>query len=183
MTLVELFWQYWTSWEQHPRERGKLVLGCLFFPRSTHRWLSYLQTDHHLLRQAQTSPKLVTRIYRPYALRSLGCRERVDHMIEHHEILRESGCEALTYASCLAPLSICSWSSIDGDKIDIKLISLKDGHREGESHLQLHYNDKRLFSLTFLVRERLGIRQLLITRLQGSRKKPVSEWIRRSTKI
>ncbi len=100
MTLVELFWQYWASWEQHPRQRGKLVLGCLFFPRSTHRWLSYLQTDSHLHRQALASPKLVTRIYRPYALRSLSCRERVEHMIDHHKILRASGFEALTSASC-----------------------------------------------------------------------------------
>ena len=39
MTLWHTTWQLW---RQHPRERMKLLLGGLFFAKSTHRWLSYL---------------------------------------------------------------------------------------------------------------------------------------------
>jgi uncharacterized protein VirK/YbjX len=182
MKLSALFTQYWASWARHPRERGKLVLGCLFFPTSTHRWLSYLESHAHLRQQAQASPKLVTRIYRPYALRSLNCRERVTHMIEHHEFLREAGWSDLTQSSCRAPLPIMSWTTDDGNTLTLQLQSLKDGHREGESHIQLLWNGQRLFSLSFLVRERAGAHQLLVTRFHGSRAQAAPEWIRQATK-
>jgi len=182
MKLSALFRQYWASWARHPRERSKLVLGCLFFPTSTHRWLSYLDAHAHLRQQAQLSPKLVTRIYRPYALRSLSCGERVTHMIEHHEFLREAGWSNLTQSSCRTPLPIMAWTTEDGNTLTLQLQSLKDGHREGESHIQLLWNGKRLFSLSFLVRERAGAHQLLVTRFHGSRAQAAPEWIRQATK-
>lgn len=183
MTLSKLFRQYWAAWTRHPRERGKLALGCLFFPKATHRWLSYLQTNTHLRQQAQLSPKLVTRIYRPYALRSLNCGERVTHMIQHHEYLRSEGWSSLTQASCSTPLPIMAWRSDDGDTAHLQLLSLKDAHREGESHIQLLWNGARLFSLSFLVREQAGLYQLLVTRFQGSRAASAPEWVRRATKL
>lgn len=181
MKLSELFKQYWVAWARHPRERVKLVLGCLVFPGATHQWLSYLNTDAHLRQQSLDFPKLATRIYRPYALRSLGCRERVAHMIQHHDILRRSGWTRLTHASCAAPLPIITWPACDANTVALQLVSLKGGHREGEAHLQLR-NGECLFALSFLVRERAGVHQLLVIRFQGSQAELAPERIRLATK-
>ena len=182
MKLVGLFKEYWRAWSHHPRERGKLALGCVFFPRATHEWLSYVDKDAHLKNLVREHPKLATRIYRPYALRSLNCSQRVAHIIQHHDILRGAGWSALTAASTRRPLHLISWPSKEGDNISVELVSLIGGHREGESHLQMVWNGHWLLTLTFLIRERSGARELLVTRLQGSQDPSATDWIRSATK-
>ena len=68
-------------WPSQRRERIKLSLGRLIQPGPTHAWLSYLHADELLWQQVQRFPKFVTRIYRPYALRTLSAQQRVEHMI------------------------------------------------------------------------------------------------------
>ena len=182
MALWRLFKVFWKEWDQHPKERAKLVLGSVFFPAATREWLGYLKTRPHLLREASQTPKLATRIYRPYALRTLNCRERVAHMIQHHELLHHTGWGRLTERSSHQPLSISTWPMPDGSVMTLQLVSLKDGHREGETHLQLLWDREWMFSLTFLVCQRHGVQQMLVTRLQGAHGPTASDRIRTSTK-
>jgi len=180
------FWRllrvFWNAWDEHPKERAKLVLGSVFFPAATREWLSYLKASPHLFQEVSQTPKLATRIYRPYALRRLNCRERVTHMIQHHELLHQSGWGRLTELSSQQPLPISTWPMPDGSVVNLQLVSLKDGHREGETHLQLLWNRDWMFSLTFLVSQRQGVQQMLVTRLQGAHGPTASDRIRTATK-
>lgn len=182
LLLPGLLRHYSQAWKDHPRERLKLLLGTAFFPRATSRWLSYLDADTHLQHHARQFPKLVTRIYRPYALRSFNCSQRVTLMIQHHEILRLNGWSNLVDASRNAPLQIAKWTANDGNIVTLQLVSLRDGHREGDHSLQLLWGSEVLFSLTFVLRETQQVRQLLVTRLQGSQNSSAQELIRNATK-
>lgn len=176
----------WRLWRRHPRERVKLLLGGLFFPRATHQWLRYLHERPALWRQVDRFPKLVTRIYRPYALRALGCAQRVQHMTGHYDSLRRIGLCRLLAQSVDQPLDIVQLPTKCGTPARLRLVSLHDGHREGEMHLQLHWAGEWLYSLSFLLRphgHEGGDRvDLVITRLQGTRVDDARERIRSATK-
>lgn len=180
--LIGLLHHHWQAWEQYPRERIKLALGAALFPKATQQWLSYLNANLHLRQQAQNFPKLVTRIYRPYALRSLNCHQRVNLMIQHHEMLRLIGLQGLIHASSEQPLPILTWHTNDGSSITLQLVSLRDGHREGDISFQLRWNSQVIFSITLLLYEIQHLRYLMITRLQGSQTNSAQEFIRNVTK-
>lgn len=176
-------WQTtWGLWKHHPRERVKLLLGGLFFPHSTRRWLAYLHERPALWRQVARFPKLVTRIYRPYALRGLGCTHRVQHMMGHYDSLRQMGLCKLVAQSVDQPLDILHLPTKCGTDALLRLVSVHDGHREGEMHLQLLWAGHWLYSLSFLLRPRGQQVDLVITRLQGSRTGDAREQIRAATK-
>ena len=172
----------WRLWPQHPRERLKLVLGSVLHPRATQAWLRYVRSDALLWQEAAHFPRLITRIYRPYALRRLSCRERVAHMIEHHELLHRLGLRSLLSRSLSQPLTVLTLSGKGGEVAEVRWVALRDGHREGDKHLQFFWNGQWLYSLSFLLREREGQRQLLVTRLQGSKDAQARERIRQATK-
>lgn len=151
---MNLWQQTWRLWQKHPRERAKLVLGWLFYRRATQQWLSYLRADPLLWDQVADFPKLVTRIYRPYALRGLSCRERVAHMVQHHDLLRQQGLRALLERSAQEPLTMLKLPVKGEGAAEVRLQSLHDGHREGETHLQFYWNGEWLYSLSFLLRSR-----------------------------
>lgn len=182
MGLVRHFREYWGAWQRQPRERAKLVLGCIFFPRATGQWLSYLSSHAPLRTLAREYPQLATRIYRPYALRHLNCRERVAHMIAHHDLLRRSEWASLAHLSLSQVVDIIEWTTPAGDTLHLQLMSLQDGHREGELTLRLLWNETTLFSLTFLIRKQAGTPQLLVTRFQGSSSEAAPALIRQATK-
>lgn len=179
---MNLWQQTWRLWRKHPRERAKLVLGWLFYRRATQQWLSYLRADPLLWDQVAEFPKLVTRIYRPYALRGLSCRERVAHMVQHHDLLRQQGLRALLERSAQEPLTMLKLPVKGEGAAEVRLQSLHDGHREGETHLQFYWNGEWLYSLSFLLRSRQDRLQMLITRLQGSNQGASRDWIRQATK-
>lgn len=180
--LLRLLRHYWGTWENYPRERLKLALGAVLFPKATTKWLSYLQASPDLQQQAKRFPKLVTRIYRPYALRSLNCQGRVTLMLQHHEALRLSGLHTLVEASCEFPLIIHTWPVSNGNCVTLQLVSLRDGHREGDLSFQLCWTSQVIFSITLILREHQRNRQLLITRLQGSQTGSAQEMIKNATK-
>lgn len=179
---MKLWVETWRLWRYHPRERLKLVLGWFFYRRATQQWLSYLRAHELLWPQVARFPKLVTRIYRPYALRGLGCLERVQLMVDHHDCLRRRGLLALLERSADLPIDMLQLPTKNGAGAALRLVSLRDGHREGEMHLQLHWAGHWLFSLSFLLRPRDDGLDLLITRLQGSRTTDAREHIRAATK-
>lgn len=180
--LLNLVRHYWGIWKDYPRERFKLALGAVLYPKATTKWLSYLQASPDLQHQAQRFPKLVTRIYRPYALRSLNCHGRVNLMLQHHEALRLSGLHTLVKASCDLPLVIHTWFASNDNYVALQLLSLRDGHREGDLSFQLCWNSEVIFSITLVLRVDRRNWQLLITRLQGSQTGSAQEMIRNATK-
>lgn len=179
---MSLWLDTWRLWRRHPRERVKLLLGWLLFRSATRQWLSYLRADPVLWHQVALFPKLVTRIYRPYALRGLSCRERVAHMVQHHQLLAQQGLRPLLEHSAGQALALLKLPTKGGDVAEVRLVSLADGHREGEGHLQLYWNGQWLYSLSFLLRQQQGRVQMLVTRLQGSNQAESREWIRQATK-
>lgn len=179
---MKLWQTTWKLWKEHPRERVKLVLGALFFRQSTHQWLAYLHERPALWRQVARFPKLVTRIYRPYALRGLGCTQRVHHMMGHYDSLRQMGLCQLVAQSVDAPLDLLRLPTKCGTDAVLRLVSVYDGHREGEMHLQLLWGGEWLYSLSFLLRPRDHQVDMVITRLQGTRAGDARERIRAATK-
>lgn len=169
-------------WQTEPRERMKLALGRVFFPGATKTWLSYLHADEVLWRQVQRFPQFVTRIYRPYALRTLSSHQRVQHMIGHYSALQQLGLRALLEQSVDAPLELMALPNKNQVAARLVLVSVHEGHREGEAHLELHWNGQRLYVLSFLLRQHGHSHQMLVTRLQGSQHLQAKELIREATK-
>ena len=169
-------------WHTEPRERVKLTLGRWLYPGPTRTWLSYLRADEVLWRQVHRFPQFVTRIYRPYALRTLTSHQRVQHMIGHYTALRHLGLRALLEQSVDVPLALVDLPTKGQTPADLQLISVHEGHREGEAHLQMHWNGHRLYVLSFLLRPHHQDHQLLVTRLQGSQDPQARDLIREATK-
>ena len=169
-------------WHTEPRERVKLTLGRWLYPGPTRAWLSYLRADEVLWRQVTRFPQFVTRIYRPYALRTLTSHQRVQHMIGHYNVLRHLGLRALLEQSVDAPLPLVALPTKGQTPAELQLISVHDGHREGEAHLHLNWNGHRLYALSFLLRPHHQDCQLLVTRLQGSQDPQARDLIREATK-
>lgn len=169
-------------WPTQRRERIKLALGRLIQPGPTQAWLSYLHADALLWKQAQRFPKFVTRIYRPYALRTLSAQQRVDHMIGHYDALKQQGLRALLERSLDQPLPLMVLPTKNDVPAHLQLVSVYDGHREGEAHLQLIWNGEKLYSLSFLLRRNNDACQLLVTRLQGPNHAHARDVIRDATK-
>ena len=169
-------------WHTEPRERTKLTLGRWLYPGPTRAWLSYLHADELLWRQVQRFPQFVTRIYRPYALRTLSSHQRVQHMIGHYDVLHRLGLRALLEQSVEVPLQLVTLPTKGQTPAHLQLVSVYDGHREGEAHLQLIWNGHRLYAMSFLLRQHLQDSQLLVTRLQGTQHPDARELIREATK-
>jgi uncharacterized protein len=64
----------------------------------------------------------------------------------------------------------------------MELMSLREGHREGEMSLVLKWQDRVVFSLSFLLSSTEGHTDLIVTRLQGNRDADGREVIRQATK-
>lgn len=179
---MNLWLDTWRLWRHHPRERVKLLLGQLFYPGPTREWLAHLHADPLLWRQVAHFPKLVTRIYRPYALRGLSCRDRVRHMVEHHALVHRLGMRPLLEHSAEQALTLLTLPTKGEGVAEVRLVSLRDGHREGEKHLQFYWGGQWLYSLSFLLRQRHDRVQMLVTRLQGTNHPQARDWIRQATK-
>ena len=180
MTLWKPARDLWRSAE--PRERVKLVLGRVFYPGPTRSWLSFLHADELLWRQAHRLPQLLTRIYRPYALRTLSSHQRVQHMIGHYTALQRLGLRALLEQSVEAPLRLLDLPTKNQTPAHLQLVSVHDGHREGEAHLHLVWNGQTLYALSFLLRQQGEGCQMVVTRLQGTGHPQARELVREATK-
>lgn len=165
-----------------PRERVKLALGRILYPGATRAWLSFVHADELLWRQAHRLPQFVTRIYRPYALRTLSSGQRVQHMIGHYTSLHRLGLRALLEQSVDAPLRLVDLPTKSQTPAHLQLVSIHDGHREGEAHLHLVWNGQLLYALSFLLRPHGSGCQMVVTRLQGTGHPQARELVREATK-
>ncbi len=178
-----------TVWSQvhaqlqaHPRERLKLWLGRFFYPTSTRQWLAFVHANPVLWQQVARFPKLLTRIYRPYGYRPLGCAGRVDLMVAHYELVKQQGLQTLLARCADEPLPVSQASTKTDTPAQLSLLAVRDGHREGEMSLQLHWGDRVLYALSFLLVKRGAGCDLLVTRLQGNRDDDAKDLIRAATK-
>lgn len=172
----------WNLLKDHPRERVKLLLGSVVHRKSTLQWLAFIRAHDVLWQQMEDFPKLLTRIYRPYGFRSLSCVQRVDRIMGHYRLVGQQGLGALLCASAATPLPLCAVATKTGGDATLRLQAIRDGHREGEMSLQLHWGERFLYSVTFMLTEHAGHCDMLVTRLQGSRDGDAKDLIRRATK-
>ena len=176
-------WQdTWKRLKDHPRERMKLLLGQVFHRQATQRWLAFVRQHEVLWQQVDRFPKLVTRIYRPYGFRPLTCTQRVKLMVGHYTLVHEHGLATLLSHSADEPLRLSEALTKSGEAATLHLQAIRDGHREGEMSLQLHWGGRFLYSLTFVLVGHGGTCDLVVTRLQGSRDVDGKELIRQATK-
>ena len=172
----------WVRLKDHPRERAKLVLGRVFHPGATRRWVSFVRSHDVLWQQLASFPKLLTRIYRPYGFRPLSCGQRVTHIVTHYQLVAQQGLGALLQQSADAPLQVSQVDTKSGEQATLRLQAIRDGHREGEMSLQLHWGERFLYSATFLLTPGAEGCELRVTRLQGSRDDDAKDLIRQATK-
>lgn len=176
-------WQdTWARLRAHPRERVKLLLGRLFHPGATRQWLGFVRHHEVLWQQLEGFPKLLTRIYRPYGFRPLSCKQRVERIMDHYRLLAQQGLGALLARSADAPLQMSSVETKNGEPALLHLMAIRDGHREGEMSLQLHWGERFLYSVTFLLAPHADSCEMVVTRLQGSREDDAKDLIRQATK-
>jgi uncharacterized protein len=176
-------WQdTWTRLKTHPRERVKLLLGRVFFPRTTRQWVGFVRAHPVLWQQLVDFPKLLTRIYRPYGFRSLSCDQRVDLIVGHYRLVSQLGLSTLLSHSAQKPLLVSKVETKTGELATLRLQAIRDGHREGEMSLQLYWGEHFLYSATFLLASNADGCDMLVTRLQGSRDDGAKDLIRQATK-
>ena len=176
-------WQdTWARLKAHPRERTKLWLGRLFYPRATREWLGFVRSHDVLWQALEDFPKLLTRIYRPYGFRALNCAQRVDHIVDHYRQVTLQGLGHLLSASAPEALTVAQVDTKTDEKATLRLQAIRDGHREGEMSLQLYWGERFLYSATFLLASHAQQCDMLVTRLQGARDDDAKDLIRQATK-
>ena len=166
----------------HPRERLKFLLGTLLYPRATWMWLRFVRSKKILWDRLPAAPKLLTRIYRPYAFEPLKCQDRVELLLNHYRTLEVAGWSKLFNESVTQAIVLAEVPSKSGDLMVLSLLSLGEGHREGEMSLLLQWQGRVIFTVSFLLASSDHGFNMIITRLHGNRDHDGKEIIRQATK-
>ncbi len=165
------------------KTRFKLMLGRWLHPRSSARWLRFVQHSDILADAIRTLPMAAGKIYRPYLSRQLRCADRVDVLIEHYDFLSRAGLGSLVRAATLADVALASLICKSGAPAQVLLSAARDGHREGELCLKLRYQDETIFAASFvLIANDGGQPALMVGRLQGSACPAARELVRTATR-
>jgi len=164
------------------RERWKIKLGKLIFPKETLRWVRYVREHTYLMSAVSDFPKLLTKIYRPYVSRSYDCKGRVDHLIQHYELARKLKLDILISKAIEQALIIFDSKTKNGQIFQILFKAITDGHREGEVEFQLNWDGKIIYTLTCsFVQLDIGA-ALMISKIQGSSLDSAKDFIKELTK-
>ena len=164
------------------RERWKIKLGKLIFPKETLRWVRYVHEHTYLMSAVSDFPKLLTKIYRPYACRSYDCKSRVDHLIQHYELARKLKLDILISKAIEQALIIFDSKTKSGQIFQILFKAITDGHREGEVEFQLNWDGQIIYTLTCsFVQLDIGA-ALMISKIQGSSLDSAKDLIKELTK-
>jgi uncharacterized protein VirK/YbjX len=164
------------------RERWKLKIGKLFFPSQTNRWLRYVHAHPHLFSQISHFPKLLTKIYRPYVSRVFNCQSRVDHLIEHYELVEQLKLSPLISQALNHELVLADLQGATHHALKVVLGAVRHGHREGEIEFQLKWQDAIIFSMTCSLMATSSSLALKIAKVQGSADSGAKEAIKSATK-
>ena len=164
------------------RERWKIKLGKLIFPKETLRWVRYVHEHTYLMSAVSDFPKLLTKIYRPYVSRSYDCKGRVDHLIQHYELARKLKLDILISKAIEQALIIFDSKTKSGQIFQILFKAITDGHREGEVEFQLNWDGQIIYTLTCsFVQLDIGA-ALMISKIQGSSLDSAKDLIKELTK-
>lgn len=164
------------------RERWKLKIGKLFFPKQTNRWLRYVHSHPHLLSQVTHFPKLLTKIYRPYVSQRLNCHGRVEHLIGHYELAEKLNLSALIGQAATQELVLANLQENLKQPVQVVLGAIRHGHREGELEFQLKWQDAIIYSMTCSLTSTSTGLALTVAKIQGASDQHTKEAIKSATK-
>lgn len=164
------------------RERLKLKIGKIFYPEQTNQWLRYVHANPDLLAEVKRFPKLLTKIYRPYVSKKFNCQGRVDHLINHYELVEKYQLSKLISQALNHELILVNLNVKFHHPLKIVLAALRHGHREGEIEFQLKWEDTVIFSMTSSFMATSSGLALKIAKVQGSAESHAREDIRKITK-
>ena len=166
----------------NPRERWKIKLGKLIFPKETLRWVRYVYKHTYLMSAVSDFPKLLTKIYRPYVSRRYDCKGRVDHLIQHYELAEKLNLDNLISQAIDSALIIFNYQTKNDQTFQILFKAITDGHREGEIEFQLNWNEKIIYTLSCSFVEVDGGIALKVAKIQGSIFENTKDLIKELTK-
>lgn len=166
----------------NPRERWKIKLGKLIFPKETLRWVRYVHKHTYLMSAVSDFPKLLTKIYRPYVSRRYDCEGRVDHLIQHYELAEKLNLDNLISQAIDSALIFFKYQTKNDQTFQILFKAITDGHREGEIEFQLNWDGKIIYTLTCsFVKLDIGV-ALKVAKIQGSSLASAKDLIKELTK-
>jgi uncharacterized protein VirK/YbjX len=131
------------------KERLKLFLGGLLYRRQTLRWHAFLGSDPVTAALAESYVSLAHKVYRPYFSTTLDCGGRVDLLIGHYRLLLARGMGPWLLSAASRPALIASLTARQGAPIQLYLLAINGGHREGDLTLQMHMRNRLLYSASF----------------------------------
>ncbi len=163
------------------KDRFKMTLGALLWPRATQRWLNFVEASPLLREAIGQQPKLITKIYRPYLRRSYACAERVSVLQTHYQRVQDLDLTALTRKALIGPQTIYQGRTKSDTVFELRLSATQQGHREGEFCLSLIYQNLSLFELNCTLGVEGGQPCLLVGRLQGTSQAEAQQLVRQAT--
>lgn len=163
------------------RESLKLAARALLYRRQTTAWLDLLNSHPLFAQMLPSCPRLVSKLYRNYLSRRLGCEQRLDALQTHYQTVLSRGLAPLVGRAALGPVELCRLQGKDGDY----RIALRAGSvlcREGELIFQLLQGDTLLYSLACsFVRDGFQI-MLGVGCLQGAAGSHAQDSVREATR-
>lgn len=164
------------------KDKAKLSLGSMVFPTQTRRWLQFIEDNQVLGELAQSFPRLIHKIYRPYLSNRLDCADRVDALISHYGLMFRAGFRDLIRRAAICPVTICEFFGKSGAGFRLELTAINVGHREGEFSLRLISDGESVYTVTFILLEQEGEHYIKIGCLQGTSASNGSAAIKRVTR-
>ncbi len=164
------------------KDKAKIYAGALLYPTATRRWLDFVGA-HPVMREAlRPHPKLLSKIYRPYYSCGLACADRVDVLIGHYSFLLAQGWEDLLVQAMAANQVLCEFAGKSGEKFQLELSAVHEGHREGDLCLRLMLSGEMVFNASFLFFKQRGRHAVAIGRMQGGNSEGARDLVKRATR-
>jgi hypothetical protein len=131
------------------KESLKYWLRACMRPLQTRRWLGLLNSHPAFRAYVRQQPRLVLKIYRPYASMALDSRARMDMLAAHYHFIFARGLEALVAQASGSAAHLASFAGKSGQPFTLQLRVLGTMEREGELVLQLAEAAGPLCSIAF----------------------------------
>ena len=163
------------------KDRMKMAIGGLVWPAATKAWLDFVAASPVLRAAIAQTPKLITKIYRPYLHRGYRCSERVDVLKSHYQRVQELGLSDLTQRALVSWPTIYQGQTKSDVPFELRLSATQQGHREGEFCLSLVYLEHLIFELNCTLGVLNGQNCLLVGRLQGTSQAQAQQLVRQAT--
>ncbi|MES2261591.1 MAG: DUF535 family protein [Pseudomonadota bacterium] len=127
----------------------KLQIRALAFPHLTRGWLNLLNSHGTLRELAQSQPRLIHKIYRPYLSNRLDRGERLAALVAHYRFVLQHGLGAAMLQAARGRLELASFAGKSGEMYYIDLRAIVPLEREGEMVLQLRCGQALVYSVAF----------------------------------